>query len=112
MKMQFNMAMDNSELMIQAAHEQIDKALKTIGLKAEGYAKKNLSDKGAVDTGRLRNSVTHQNDKDTVYVGTNVEYGVYVEMGTSKMRSRPYLGPAITEHVNEYKEILENELKR
>lgn len=108
MKMQFNIAMDNSELIIQAAYQSIDRALKTIGIKAQSYAKKSCP----VDTGRLRNSITHQNDKDTVYVGTNVEYGVYVEMGTRKMRAQPYLGKSITEHVSEYKEILENELKR
>lgn len=112
MNMHFNLALDNSELIKNAMFEEIDKAMKTIGIKAEGYAKKNLTDKGAVDTGRLRNSVTHTNDKNTVYIGTNVEYAPYIEMGTSKMDARPYLGPAITEHADEYKEIIENELKR
>ena len=107
MKMQFDMRMDNSELMIQAASQQIQKALKTIGLKAEGYAKKNCP----VDTGRLRNSITHQNDKDTVYIGTNVEYAVYVEMGTRNMKAQPYLGKAIVENVDEYKKIVEESLK-
>lgn len=32
---------------------------------------------------------------DVVYVvGTNVEYAVYQEFGTSKMPAQPYLGPA------------------
>jgi hypothetical protein len=33
-------------------------------------------------------------------VGTNVEYAVYVEFGTSKMRAQPYLRPAVKEVVN------------
>lgn len=30
----------------------------------------------------------------TVYVGTNVEYAPYVELGTSRMNAKPYLRPA------------------
>lgn len=33
--------------------------------------------------------------RDTVYVtGTNVEYSVYVEFGTSRMQAQPFLFPA------------------
>ena len=107
MKMQFNMALDNSELIIHAAHADIDRALKAVGIKAEKYAK----DECPVDTGRLRSSITHQNDKDSVYVGTNVEYGIYVELGTRYMTARPFLGKSIVEHVDEYKKIVEDALK-
>ena len=107
MRMQFNMELDNSELIINAAYSQVQKALKTVGMKAEKNAKKICP----VDTGNLRNSITHQNDKDTVYIGTNVEYAPYVEMGTSRMRAQPYLGPAIVMHVAEYKETIETILK-
>lgn len=31
----------------------------------------------------------------TAYVGPSVEYGVYVELGTSKRGAKPYLGPAV-----------------
>ena len=36
-----------------------------------------------VDTGRLRNSMAHAaaDDYKTVYIGTNVEYAIYVEDG-------------------------------
>jgi len=33
----------------------------------------------------------------TMFVGTAVEYSVYVEFGTSKMDPRPYFRPALTE---------------
>lgn len=52
------------------------RGLEKIGLVAEGYAK-NLC---PVDTGNLRNSITHVVDEggDAVYIGTNSEYGAYV----------------------------------
>lgn len=35
---------------------------------------------------------------DAVYlVGTNVEYSIYVEFGTSRQRPQPYLRPAVRE---------------
>lgn len=39
-----------------------------------------------VDTGRLRNSMAYATSEDnkTVYVGTNVEYAIYVEEGSSR----------------------------
>ena len=86
------------------------KALEMIGIKAEGYAKALCP----VDTGNLRNSITHQVDLsvDGVYIGTNVEYGPYVELGTVKMQGgKPFIRPAIENHMSEYKQIATNELK-
>lgn len=89
-------------------------------------------------TGRLRNSITFAvsgekahissyednegnsysyegtapDDKEkAVYIGTNVEYAPYVELGTSKMSPRPFLKPAATEHNDEYQKIMEAALK-
>ena len=119
MRMQFNIESDNSELIIRAAYEQIQKALKTVGMQAEKYAKEEITkvvyntpeSPNYKRTGNLRNSITHQNDNDTVYVGTDVEYAIYVEMGTSRMKARPYIGPAIVNHVEEYKQTIEMILK-
>lgn len=92
----------------------VQRALEMIGLQAEKHAKEALTQQGAVDTGRLRNSVTHQVISETaVAVGTNVEYAPYVEFGTSRgMDPRPYIKPAVENYQNEYKIIIENELRR
>ena len=45
------------------------------------------------------------------YIGTNVEYAPYVELGTSRSKAQPYLKPAATEHTTVYRRILEDELK-
>lgn len=34
-----------------------------------------------------------------------------VELGTQRQKAQPYLKPAATNHVDEYKAIIENELK-
>ncbi|MDE7398959.1 MAG: HK97 gp10 family phage protein [Oscillospiraceae bacterium] len=95
-----------------ALPEVLEKALMEIGIEAEAHAKEIITEKGAVDTGRLRNSITHALDgTKAVHIGTNVEYAPYIEAGTSKMKARPYLRPAVEDFKDEYKEILENNLK-
>ena len=97
----------NSDDVKQELSDRIQAALTAIGLKAESYAK----DLCPVDTGRLRNSITNANDGESVYIGTNVEYAAFVEIGTTKMKPRPYLRPAATEHTEEYRQIMESALK-
>lgn len=112
----------------------VEATLEDIGLTAEGYAIMQCP----VDTGNLRNSITHQVDvnEKQVVVGTPVEYGIYVEMGTgvyaveggrqtpwvymdsegefhrtSGMKPRPFVKPALEDHIEEYKSIIEEHLK-
>lgn len=63
---------DNSDKVIKATNDQIAKALEECGLLAEGYAKLLCP----VDTGNLRNSVTHDVWKNEMHVGSAVEYAV------------------------------------
>lgn len=83
------------------------RALEICGGMAESYAKMRCP----VDTGNLRNSITHQQKDDTTeLIGTAVEYAPYVELGTYKMSARPYLVPALEEHIDEYKNVILTEL--
>jgi HK97 gp10 family phage protein len=65
------------------------------------YGKHRASSPGqppAVDTGRLRASITHEvevSEDITGRVGTNVVYSKFLEHGTSKMAARPFLFPAL-----------------
>lgn len=57
-------------------------------------------------------SGTAPNDLDpAVYIGTNVDYGGPVENGTAKMAAQPFLKPAISDHRQTYKNIMEDEMK-
>lgn len=122
---------DNSDAVRHALELAKQRALEIIGTKAAAYA----ADLAPVDTGNLKNSLTHRVDGDTVLVGTNVQYAPYVELGTGPhytpppewmennaergqglhggfVTARPYLRPAIVNHKDEYEYIFENELKR
>lgn len=107
MDIKFELEDDMTDLILNATEDQIARALEKIGLQAEKYSKIACP----VDTGRLRNSISHTRDNNTAYIGTNVEYAAYVEMGTSSQRAQPYLEPAIANHLEEYKSIVEKELK-
>lgn len=73
---------DNSEKILDLLEDKKGEALEAMGLAAEGWAKANLTSFPRVDTGRLRNSVSHARNKDDEYIGTNVSYAPYVELGT------------------------------
>ena len=100
---------DNSKEVLEAMQQAVVRALEKCGLTAEGYAKKMCP----VDTGNLRNSITHDVDDEepAAYIGTNVEYAPYVCLGTIHMKAQPFLKPAVADHANEYRKIIENELK-
>lgn len=100
---------DNSKEVSDNIKAALLRGLETCGLVAEGYAKK----LAPVDTGNLRNSITHDVDdgESAVYIGTNVEYAPYQELGTIHIKAQPFLKPAAVDHANEYRKIFENEMK-
>jgi len=124
---------DNSPKVLEALQAACLRALEECGLVAEGYAKRLCP----VDTGNLRNSISHRVDSSelAVYVGTPSEYGIYVECGTGKyypggrqdpwfyedekgnghithgQRAQPFIKPAVADHAKNYRDILKNKLK-
>jgi len=104
-----------------------NRALEIIGGTAEGHAKTNIRDNGSVITSRLINSMTHQKvDENTMAIGTDVEYGPYVELGhnqkpgryvpaigkrlvASHVAAKPFLKPALENHKDEYIRIAKEE---
>lgn len=116
-----------------ALNSACNRALERCGMQAEGYAQAACP----VDTGALRNSITHKvvDSEKSVYVGTNQEYGVYVEMGTGKyvsggrptpwayqdaqgrwhmthgQRAHPYIKPAVADHIGTYQNIIKDAMQ-
>lgn len=101
---------DNIDAIRFAINEALVRGLEAVGFQAEGYAMMRCP----VDTGRLRNSITHQVDEGekAVYIGTNVEYAPYVELGTHAQKAQPFLRPAAQGHGDEYRVIFESELRK
>ena len=126
---------DYSDEVLQAFDEACLRALERCGQQAEGYAK----DLAPVDTGNLRNSISHKvvDSEPAAYIGTNSEYAAYVEFGTGQYSSigggttkthwvymgddgewhigkprkpKPYLKPAVANHVGTYRNIFKDEL--
>lgn len=124
---------DNSGTVLSAFHSAVEKALEECGLVAEGYAKK----LAPVDTGNLRNSISHKVDPEepAVYIGTNSSYAAYQEFGTGIYteggrdtpwvyqdekgnwhwtrgnKAQPFLKPAVADHTKTYSNIIKSELE-
>ena len=98
---------DNTDEVLSALGKAKKRGLEAIGLVAEGHAKKLTP----VDTGRLRNSISHATDDEAAYIGTNVEYGPYVELGSPTIKAHHMLQKAATEHTAEYKRLMEDSMK-
>ena len=124
---------DNSKEVLAEFQEAAVRALEKCGLVAEGYAKRLCP----VDTGNLRNSISHTVDEDepAVYIGSNTSYAPYVELATGIYAeggrptpwvyqdengnwhwtrgnpAQPFLAPAVKEHTQTYRNIIEDELK-
>lgn len=125
---------DNSKAVLAAMQQAVERGLETCGLVAEGYAKK----LAPVDTGNLRNSISHKVDPEepAVYIGTNSSYAAYQEFGTGIYteggrdtpwvyqdakgnwhwtrgnKAQPFLKPAVADHARQYRQIIEQELKK
>lgn len=124
---------DNSDLVKEEFEAACLRALERCGNQAEGYAK----DLSPFDTGNLRNSISHKvaEDEPAAYIGTNVEYAAYVELGTgtyypggrktpwnyqdakgkwhrtSGKEAQPFLKPAVADHGQTYRNIIEDEMR-
>ena len=125
---------DNSDEVKSEMRSALLRGLEKCGFVAEKYAKKRCP----VDTGNLRNSISHavvDGDSTAAYIGTNEEYAPYVELGTGRYypggrptpwayqdaegewhwtrgnKAQPFLKPAAADHAMQYRDIIESELK-
>lgn len=125
---------DYSKKVLDVLHDQVMKALVECGMKAHSYSVKLVP----VDTGRLKNSIAFKVDPEelAMYIGSNSSYAAYVELGTGIYtdggrdtpwayqdekgnwhwtrgnKAQPFLKPAVADHARQYRQIIEQELKK
>lgn len=110
---------DNSDKVLSDLSGKIPRILDALGLEGEGNAIDEVSklvydtpeSPNYIRTGDLRKSITHDKDNDSAYIGTNIEYAVYVELGTRYKGARPFLRNAVANYTDNYKAIIEKGLK-
>ena len=88
--------------------------MEAVGLHLEGEAKDELeNDPRRIDTGNLRNSISHAVDEKepAVYIGSNTSYAVYVHEGTVRMAPNRFLRNAMERNEDQIKKYIENNLK-
>ena len=118
----------NRKEVLRGSEEAVERGLAAIGMRAVTYTHRPKKRGGTpVDTGRLRNSIAWATasqggggtdaplgggaDDRTVIIGTNVEYGEFVEEGTSKRKPAHMLRNALADGSDEYARIMEAALK-
>lgn len=102
---------DNTKEIENAIDAAIVKALEAVGIFLEGEAKDELENSPRrIDTGNLRNSITHKVSEDEVIIGTNSSYGIYVHEGTRRMAPNRFLRNAIERNEDQIVKYIENEL--
>ena len=131
---------DHSSEYLSAVDKALSAALEGVGIHIEGEAKEELENTPRrVDTGLLRNSITYAIDGKpaaissytddegkksgtyhgtapkeekgrSVYVGTNVEYGIYVHEGTSKMAPNRFLKNAVDRNKEQITDYIKKSL--
>lgn len=104
----------NKDEVLSAFQQKVKLALDLIGEAAEGHAKErcpvgtpeSTGIKGYVG-GRLRNSIAHQTIDDTAYVGTDVEYAIWVEVKDVNHRTGQahFLRDGVAQHGDEFETI-------
>lgn len=99
---------DYSNEYMSAVEKALDTALEAIGIHIEGEAKEELENTPRrIDTGNLRDSINYKVDKNEkcVYIGSNVQYALYVHEGTVRMAPNRFLTNAVDrnkDQINQY----------
>ena len=129
---------NNSNALLRELENKKVEILESIGIQAQSQAVINVRNAGRVDTGRLKNSISYTVIGNTVFIGSNVPYAVWHEVGsgiyaddgngrkspwayqdskgqwhnTKGLKPIHFLKNAIADHISDYEQIAVNILKR
>ena len=103
----------NVDKVKRSTQQSIVAALEAIGAHLADEAADELENSPRrVDTGNLKNSMTHRvvSDENSVYVGTNVNYALYVHEGTSRMSPNRFIKNAVEKNEEQIKRYFDENL--
>ena len=127
---------DNSAETLESFEGNMKNALEACGIQAESNAKSVVTEASRVNTGAMRNSISHKVAGKKAYVGTSISYAKFHEMGTGIYigggRKSPwayqdgegnwhwtrgippihFIKRSVEEHVAEYREIFIKYLRK
>lgn len=113
---------DNSDVFKAAMDAKIEELLEGVGIFVEGEAVDLLNkpmphadgtSHPYIDTGNLRGSINHRYvpTEKAVHIGTDVEYGIYIHQGTSKIKPNRFLREAVELNADQIRTYIKNGLK-
>lgn len=106
---------DHSKEVLAAKEAAIVKFLTEAGLHLASEAQKELENSPRrIDTGNLRDSISVSpvdTSDNSIDVGTNVEYGIYVHEGTMRMEPNRFLKNAFERNAEQVKAKAKEALK-
>lgn len=105
---------DNSRQFIDELHRKEESVLTAVGIFLMGEAQDELENSPRrVDTGNLKNSIGQKyvGSEKAVYIGTNVDYGIYVHEGTVNMTPNRFLKNAVENNRDQIKKYIEDGMK-
>ena len=86
----------------------IEERLDSVGQLVMQEAKENCP----VKSGKLQKSIEKDTDKEVARIGTDVEYGKFVELGTRKIQpGRFFLTKAFRQNIRKIMNILEKDIR-
>lgn len=106
--MEIRIVLNNVDTVKAMSEQATQKALEAWSLQVQEYTAAGAP----VDTGRLKNSITHKVYGDYALVGSDVEYGIYQELGTRYITGKHFLKNACMNHIPEYIKILQSYFSR
>lgn len=90
-----------------------------VGTKARDVIRKTAYDIEAsakalapVDTGNLKSSISHTDARIgttgalAIEIGPTANYGIFLEVGTSRMPAQPFMGPAADRHAPSFEQAM------
>lgn len=98
---------------LTAAGRQVGNRARTVIRKTAMDIEREAKNLAPVDTGNLKNSIGHSDlrigtsGQLVAEIGPTANYGIFLELGTSRMPAQPFMGPAADKHTPSFEAAMQ-----